>query len=190
MGGGGCFTNRDPRERQRQRQRRCATPGKESIGSESKKEKRLRRERGQGDTQRPQERGREGRASVLRNPAPGDPGRTLPPPAKAPGAFPGSLVPFLRRLGKSAGVGGTGSRHGPEYAGPGLPGLGIRDPTKRTGESGRFPSCLRSSLRADPNPALRLSWPAAPPGDGRPDLRSPLALPPVGQRVACCWPRG
>lgn len=49
---------------------------------------------GTGDTQRRQERGREGRASVLRNPAPGDPGRTLPLAAKAPGAFPGSLVPF------------------------------------------------------------------------------------------------
>lgn len=76
-------------ERQRQRQRRCDTPGKESVGSESKKEEGLDTGAGAGDTE-----AREGRASVLRNPAPGDPGRTLPIAAKAPGAFPGSLVPF------------------------------------------------------------------------------------------------
>lgn len=95
-GGGGVLHQQRSEERQRQRQRRCATPGKESIGSESKKEKRLETgagKGGHGDTQRPQERGREGRASVLRNPAPGDRGGPCHLQLRLLGLFPALWFP-------------------------------------------------------------------------------------------------
>lgn len=51
-------------------------------------------ERGtRGHTETPGK-GKGGQSKCAEKSCSGGPGRTLPPPAKAPGAFPGSLVPF------------------------------------------------------------------------------------------------
>lgn len=73
------------------------------------------------------------------------------------------------------------SPRGPSTQDQGLPGLGIRDPTKRTRESEAFPSCLRSSLDRPQSCAAALLACAA--WNWRPDLSGPGSAT-CGQRPA------